>query len=255
MNKLITDIEGGFNLKMDDFRWIENGLIEALKGIVSPFVDENNIYILSGCELSITTNDITLTEGFVYWDGEIYYVPVQQQANLNKKFKYLQVDETFDPSGWRQFKDGIFHNIHAIRQLVLVQDSVLPTGTIPFTNIRTAVSIMAGKLKEITEIYQVLSIQAAGGNNYELRGFVDFSGTIFLSGRMVLTPPQQTGQPLFVLPINFRPNHDVIITLPMIYPSDGQLTLNIMSTGGVFFHSSGAIPATQFVVSCDGVSY
>lgn len=103
MDYLKVDLLGGMYLEAEDWVFNQNGLKEALKGMAS--VAGSN-YILSGIlPLSVSPGIIGNPEGFAVIEGEIFYVPLGLQPN-NGTFRYLEVEETFDPNGLEVFEDG-----------------------------------------------------------------------------------------------------------------------------------------------------
>lgn len=126
MNNLKTDIDGGFPLRLDDFRWLFEAEKEALKGIIKSLIGDETSCKLYGCVVVDTEQgDVwTCTEGFIYMLNEIFYVPAHQivdgTGNGNLTF---QVDLTYDATGLKTFEDASQHDTYEYRRAKLSNGS------------------------------------------------------------------------------------------------------------------------------------
>jgi len=77
MNKLNTNHPGlkvPFN--WDDLAWMQNSLSEAIKGILVGLVPNGGSgFKISGCSVSVVNNNYTVSEGWIFLNGEVVYVP------------------------------------------------------------------------------------------------------------------------------------------------------------------------------------
>lgn len=114
MNKLKSQT-GGMPLEIDDFEWISNGIIEAIKGTLYG-QNSNGNFILSGCDISYSAGNATITEGFVCLNWEVCYCPSHTVAVTSLAASSLKVLETYDASGAEVFADSITRDTYAIRR-------------------------------------------------------------------------------------------------------------------------------------------
>lgn len=113
MNKLISDINGGFPFVLDDLRWEQKAVREAFKGLLSIFPDCK----LSGCIAADNGSTYSCTEGYISLGGEVIYVPAQTvSAGADIEEYGWQISQTYDPSGLKVFEDAAAHDTYAIRQ-------------------------------------------------------------------------------------------------------------------------------------------
>lgn len=135
MKRLVTSGLGGFPFVLDDLRFIESGILEAFKGVVSPYVGSLNQLVLSGCSMEVVGSNIVVSEGFFYHQNEIYYVPSQTHVDESKPYQYFDVNIAYDPSGNKQFQNGTTVQTYQVRTMKLIQSDILPTGFINFTDL------------------------------------------------------------------------------------------------------------------------
>jgi hypothetical protein len=136
MKKLITNINGGFPFVLDDLRWTQEGIEDALCAIArSMLKDGANAVIITGCAFELVTpSEIEVTEGYMYQqdaDGgnpRLCYIPAQslehQDMNLDisgftLRWKYQT--ET-DPAGNKVFNTGLSHETYQITRAYLDMD-------------------------------------------------------------------------------------------------------------------------------------
>ncbi len=96
MKKLVIS-PGGMPLHLQDFEFMYEGLIEALAGH-----NWRTNCVLQGCELTKNGSDFEIAEGWVYVDGEIFYVPahtvVDNDGSGNKSYDATNYDFSHDPN-------------------------------------------------------------------------------------------------------------------------------------------------------------
>jgi len=117
MNKLNGVQVGGFPVKMDDFAWMANGIIEAIKGLMSTYgIADDIIIILSGCKKTEASGIVTIAEGYVSRGGEIMYVPEHSftAPTLVQKI-YWTLDTSYDAAGLKTFQDSTTHDTYEVR--------------------------------------------------------------------------------------------------------------------------------------------
>jgi hypothetical protein len=128
MNKLITTNNGGMPFELDDLRFQDEGYREAFKGLLSALGGKalNDGYILSGVVATDTGSNFTTTEGWVAFNGEIWYIPGKTLPYLATGFKYVfEEDNTFDATGNESFEDGSVNDTYQIRRAKLTSKIVI----------------------------------------------------------------------------------------------------------------------------------
>lgn len=132
----------GMPVWADDLDFQHEAIKEALRGAVSDWYNRN--CVLKGCRLTRqNTTDFHITEGWVYIDGEILYVPEEtvkgndgggsgvydasnwfdssnhflsgQQNDHSNNFAF-EIEDTWDGSGDKKFHDQVFRNTYRVRR-------------------------------------------------------------------------------------------------------------------------------------------
>ena len=122
MNKLLTNINGGFPYKLDDLRFLDDAQREALKGLVKALIGDATFAILVGCEQSEPVQGTWhINEGYIFFNDEIFYAPAQDINAITAGGYYWQEKITYDSAGDKAFEvDGVVHQTYQIRQAELV---------------------------------------------------------------------------------------------------------------------------------------
>lgn len=134
MNRLKTTDTGGFPLRLDDFRWLNDAQLETFKGTIKSLIGDANYCILYGCLIADTKqNDIwTCSEGFVYFADEIFYVPAHQ-VTYSSGLLFFEQDITFQsPEGLKTFQDANTHETYEYRRAKLNSAASYPQVYMPY---------------------------------------------------------------------------------------------------------------------------
>lgn len=133
MNQLLTNINGGFPLNLNDLRFTDSSIRLALADIVQSFGAGNGqACILWGCEVQFMGDYHQVNEGAIFVQGEVWHV-YPHVIEIN--FPFPDEPEwacfaSFDPDGNKIFKDGIQHNTYQERRAKLCISGQTPSGTI-----------------------------------------------------------------------------------------------------------------------------
>ena len=73
MNKLINDFNRGFSLKNDDLRFVDSAVRLALSDLAKAVLGVS-ARVMWGCEVSEHGAYIAITEGAIFYNGEIWHV-------------------------------------------------------------------------------------------------------------------------------------------------------------------------------------
>jgi hypothetical protein len=119
---------GGHLPSWYDTDFLQNSMIEVIKGVMASLgLDEatsaNYPFILSGCVVAGTA----IGEGFIYWNGEVYYHPLQSTISGSGNM-YMRLKETWDAVDPIPYATGGNQNVHAIRRVEFYKAST-PTGS------------------------------------------------------------------------------------------------------------------------------
>jgi len=127
MNRLKTGIDGGMPLEQDDFAWIHSCNMEALQGLVNALCPEDLYegFILQGCSVVDAGSDYEIAEGFIAWNGEIFYVPAHSLTKATGTY-YWGIEITYDASGNETFEDLDANDTYEQRRMKLMQSSTPP---------------------------------------------------------------------------------------------------------------------------------
>lgn len=107
MKTLYTEDNGGFPAFLNDLRFMETTHKEAFEYLLKPFSSIHDVFILSGCNRSITTGTVTITEGWVVINGEICRFQEQSYPEpTGSDVEYWSTSVQDLPDGLKQFQDG-----------------------------------------------------------------------------------------------------------------------------------------------------
>ena len=105
----------------------QDGLSSLIQGLIAP----NTQCIITGLAITITQvdNKISITEGMIFIEDEVFYVPASQFTYLDNGNLYFT--QNFTTTENREFHDMSTHDIYDIRNYALgYGDGALPSGSI-----------------------------------------------------------------------------------------------------------------------------
>ncbi len=101
------------------------GFAAIVQAMIGPSYDPALVYVLYGVANSGTYPAYDITEGVVYYNGEIFYVDATTFSSVGSDvavFKVIQTQYTVDADPVT-FSDTTVHNIHNIRKIQVVSDA------------------------------------------------------------------------------------------------------------------------------------
>lgn len=123
---------GGHPFQVDDLTTLQDGIIEALRGVVDGLGSNNQAFILQGC----TQTGLTINAGFIFWNGEIYPVDTHPKPGLFLGAQYYwQVQEVVLSPSPVTYQDSTIHNVHVRRRMHLVVAASLPVDSVAATTV------------------------------------------------------------------------------------------------------------------------
>lgn len=152
MNNLRTNVPGGWPIKLNDIRWLQDAMRGGFSAVFAMF-PQDTVIVLSGLSLPVGV-DNTVSAGIVYYNGEIYVV---DEVDLDDN-QYIVWD--FEPvlsteSGEKILQNEAEYQAHEIRKANLL---VVPDDPEPADGVRRF--IWEGELHEHTKgYYNVLAAQ------------------------------------------------------------------------------------------------
>lgn len=128
MKKLNT-FTGGHPLRLDDIAHLQDGVIDALKGVVNGLGANNQNLILQGCVTSGFA-PISLSAGYIYFNGEVYPVDAQTLPILAiGQSYYFTVEEVVVSPSPVTYQDSSSKNVHVRRRMKVVGASIAPVDS------------------------------------------------------------------------------------------------------------------------------
>ena len=123
MKKLITTDLGGQPVYFKDFEFVQEMIRELAKSALG-FNSDSIITILNGATYDLATDGYTidiLTEGWGWYNGEMFYIPVQSATGSNPNVLKWNITETNDPRGLKTFSDDTVgdKDVYLVRTLTL----------------------------------------------------------------------------------------------------------------------------------------
>lgn len=150
---------GIHRFSLDDLVHMQEGYSESLTSIAKALININSPVILTGCVVTVASQNYSVTAGAVFYNGEIYQVDAHA---INSATVPNWVTETT----WRNndpvlYKDGISHNVHQINKIKL--DSV--AGISQWNQIRRFEHVLWNNISDVGDV--VMQVVASA----------DFDGT------------------------------------------------------------------------------
>ena len=113
--------------------FIQQAYIECLRALAGFLVaDTTKVTIMYGCAITYPGSDVSVAEGWVFYNGELYYVPAFTNTFHPGDIVNASINTTLysgaDPT---TFSDGSTHNVHQQRQVALSISTEASLGTMP----------------------------------------------------------------------------------------------------------------------------
>lgn len=141
--KRLRNISGGLPLRLQDFDLIQDNLKDSMDCIIQSLVPGESSLILKGLNV-IEGSSIIANAGWLYHDGEIYFVPQASFVFDVSKILYLIPDFTTIES--RTFKDGSIHDVHEIRNYAWGYNDNPPPGAIRYDELYSLDKILKANM-------------------------------------------------------------------------------------------------------------
>lgn len=242
MNRLKTDLYGGYPFELDDLRWMEEGIIAVLEAMLRAYeLNPDSGYILTGMNYTHLGGEIyDVTEGWMLIGGELCYFPAAAgiNAGVGSPHYYKNVSLAFD--GNETFEDASVQDTY-YRNTARFSTSALPATHTLFECERFGDVVL--RLAETPNIPAWTYIDPGDTENSwasdptHIVRWRKMSHFIELHGKVLGT--LATADQMFGLPFGYRP--DEVITVKVISEIDPTkvATITIEPTGEVNCSSFG----------------
>lgn len=126
MDKLKSDINGGFPFTLDDLRWAEQSVRNAFTHFWYAFAtNPTDSFVLQGCTMPDTDPGTTVSAGYIWLYGEICRVESHTIPSGVGQV-YWDFVVTYDATGNKTFADSSTHDTYEIRKAKVYRGSVSP---------------------------------------------------------------------------------------------------------------------------------
>jgi hypothetical protein len=144
MNNLKTTDLGGFPLKLDDFRFINNAVLEAFKGMMSMYdIADSHAVILSGCTRTSSSGTTSIAQGYISIGGEICFVPAHSYPDPTLgQNEYWMIDVSYDLAGYKHFQNTDPHNTYEVRVGKIQVSNIVPAGFTTYDNTKNVFTLI-----------------------------------------------------------------------------------------------------------------
>jgi len=108
MDKFISTTLGGIPETWDDLRWYlgqssNQGIYQALNNLLGSF---GTNFVVQGCELSGTSPNVSMTEGWIILNGELIKVDAATGIDTTTDYTFTKDSTAFDSSGNKTLQSG-----------------------------------------------------------------------------------------------------------------------------------------------------
>lgn len=147
MDKFLT-YDGEQPVWLDDFNFMDKAVRDTFKRLALSLTGNKDNAILYGCDVTDSAAGCSWTSGIVCIGGEV--MPVDAGSAEAGATLYFSLQETFDPTGDRTFKNGAEHRCYSIRKALLSTQQ----SDIPYSGVERLDSILRSRLSSET-VYRV----------------------------------------------------------------------------------------------------
>jgi hypothetical protein len=194
---------GGMPLYLNDLRFMESVHKDAFKALLKPFAERYDVIILSGCVRSVTSGTVTVTEGWIIYQGEIMRVEEQTYTEPSTDSEYWVTNSVEIVGGSKTYFDDSPHETWKETIGLIEVGGSIPPNSLTIQNTLTYFEVITNSI-----VYPNWTILPSSHNEYPSAGVAarylkDNSGIVHLSGYMTANDP--LGYDVGILPVGFRP--------------------------------------------------
>jgi microcystin-dependent protein len=129
---------GGHPLRLDDITHLQSGIIDVLKGICDGIGLGVGTYILSGCNITDSGTQTTVSPGYIYHNGIIYpFDGITYNNAITPGFiRYWFIEQQVLSPSPVTYQDGNTQNVHIRERFNIGYSNTPPPNYILFQQIR-----------------------------------------------------------------------------------------------------------------------
>ena len=103
MKKLNTNNTGRMPFWQADLDWIQQAYTEPIKAIIKELGIDDDYFVVTGCQVTHDVDQLSMTAGWMWWDGELLPVRALEATNtVSIWLRLIRVTHS-DPNGSRNF--------------------------------------------------------------------------------------------------------------------------------------------------------
>jgi hypothetical protein len=266
MNRLKTDIFGGFPFDLDDIRWEQEAVRDAIKGMCSAF---GTTFILSGCQITVNPGSVACTAGYICIGGEICKVDAHSTLTASGTIEYWAIEVSYNSLGLESFENLSSADTYEVRIAKVLSSVSPPVGAPTITSTISLDAIIKNKIltsglfaDKVSESWHMVGIFSGeppfqdswvnyGNPQPPCRFYKDSIGIVHLSGVVRFGTPNGI---IFNLPAGYRPSYN--LDFPAIAYESGirsaDTNIRVLTNGNVGLNGSNS--ANDYV-SMEGISF
>lgn len=264
MKTLNPNFLGGFRIRSNDWIFVQSGISEAIAAPLKSFSED--IFILSGCERSVTGGTVTISAGYVSYNGEVCEVPAHTYAEpVGAEVEHWEKYVVYDPAGTKVFQNLTTHETYEVYRARVVKASSLPGGAQEYSDTLTYHQLITDSIvRDTWHIFDTQTVPPSGffPGTYNLSYYKDIDGFIHLKGQQYFEDLSGAIDEAFAtLPVGARPPSTVWFTVCGIkntstgeigvnmgtIGTDGVMKMKTMDMGAACLLDYGQIPPFQAV--------
>lgn len=121
MNNLKLNVRGGMPVYLEDIDFVNTAIRKGFRDIGKTLLSSADCAILWGCEFTPSVSGYSVSEGSIFYDGEIWSVDqhfMPSPIPLPEEPQWCFVSSP-GPLGQKTFYNGEIHNVHLVRKAIL----------------------------------------------------------------------------------------------------------------------------------------
>lgn len=103
MKKLNTNNTGRMPFWQADLDWIQQAYTEPIEAIIKELGIDDDYFVVTGCQVTHDVDQLSMTAGWMWWDGELLPVRPLEATNTVSIWLHLIRVTHSDPNGSRNF--------------------------------------------------------------------------------------------------------------------------------------------------------
>ena len=179
MDKFLT-YTGEQPIWLDDINYMNRAMSDTLTRIVQSLTQfQQTEYILQGCDVTLSSTELSWTDGIVMLDGEILPVRAGKiPSQQSEEYYHFKIVEEYDPAGKRMFRDGTTRECYQIRYATIVYNGQVEYSVIEMLRLED----------ELTSLYNAEKSKLLYSTNNGYAKLINSAGGVYISGTFRVEP-------------------------------------------------------------------